>query len=135
MKNKVMSAAAVALATAALATGCGGNTEQAAKPSADVKSEAASVCQKAVANEMKDPSSAQFRNVTVGDAMPASDETEANSAGVPTATKTGGQYWKVSGEVNAANSFGGMVGFRTFNCEAELYDGSQMESGYVNVQD
>lgn len=49
--------------------------------------------QKSIADSFKDPDSAKFRNVTVLDA---------------------GKTKAICGEVNAKNSYGGYVGFRSF---------------------
>lgn len=80
---------------------------------------AATTCQTAVANKMKDPDSAQFRNVTTAEAGANFDDS--------------GVYWKVSGEVNAKNGFGGMAGYSGFRCEATLPNDGGMFASYVNV--
>ena len=56
---------------------------------------AAATCQDAVRDRLKDPDSAQFRDVT----------TERSDKG-----------WSVEGEVNAANSYGGMDEYEWFTC-------------------
>lgn len=61
------------------------------------------VCEKSVKQQLKDPDSAQFREETARPDTPL------------------GLKWLVTGEVNARNSFGGMVGFTAFTCVA-TYD-------------
>lgn len=101
------------------------------EPEPDWAAQAQEVCTDAVANKMKDPSSVEFRNVTVEDKGPRTmnyrndDGTEEDD--VP------GNLWSVEGEVNAKNGFGAMVGFREFRCEAGKYEGRDMSTGYVNV--
>jgi hypothetical protein len=72
---------------------------------------------------MKDPSSAEFRNIEVESAQAISPRVFVED-GVTVTRDATGKSWKVTGEVNANNSFGGKVGFSFFGCEATLYDGS-----------
>lgn len=121
-----MSTGALLAAIALAGTACG---SQDSGPSHE--DQASSVCQEAVADKMKDPSSSQFRNVTVVDGedttMNFLNEDGSRDEDVP------GHYWKVSGQVNAKNGFGAMVGFSDFTCEANLYEGKEMSVGYVDV--
>lgn len=59
---------------------------------------AQSSCLDSVKAQLKDPDSAQFRNVTV--------------------VKTSENSYKVTGEVNALNSFGAKAGYQQFICAA-----------------
>ncbi|SED50712.1 hypothetical protein SAMN04490240_4064 [Rhodococcus pyridinivorans] len=98
----------------------------------DWETQAQAMCLEAVADKMKDPNSTEFRNVTVeyaGDAATINFENEDGT----TDEDVQGEYWKVLGEVNAKNGFGAMVGFRDFECEANKYEGRDMDTGYVNV--
>lgn len=66
---------------------------------------AVSMCQDEAKDELLDPESAQFRDMTAGDKLQSPVSSED------------GVYWKVSGQVNARNQMGGMVGFKDVNCE------------------
>ncbi|MGY3552663.1 hypothetical protein [Williamsia sp. R60] len=57
------------------------------------------VCQDAARDVLKDPNSADFRDVSA-------------------TVVTEGEQWSVVGEVNANNSFGGKVGYQGFTCTA-----------------
>ncbi|WP_432678079.1 hypothetical protein ACRAJ3_25315 [Rhodococcus pyridinivorans] len=97
----------------------------------DWAAQAKEMCLEAVANEMKDPNSTEFRDVTVEDKGPTTtnylNDDGTRDEDVP------GNYWSVEGEVNAKNGFGAMVGFRGFRCEAKKSEGRDMDTGYVNI--
>lgn len=116
-----------AIAAAVSACGSHNNTP-------DPKIEAQQVCQQGVADKMKNPDSAQFRDVTVefaGNTSPVDIEYVNEGRREENVT---GRYWKVRGEVNAENSFGAKVGYRAFYCEARLLDNGQpMQTSYVRV--
>ncbi|WP_299570742.1 DUF2510 domain-containing protein [uncultured Williamsia sp.] len=65
------------------------------------------VCQNAVKDALKDPDSAQFRDGRI--------------------TSSTGKTWKVEGEVNARNSFGGYNGYTGYTCDAKD-EGSQISA-------
>lgn len=114
------------VAVAFVLTACGG------EPEPDWAAQAEEMCLEAVANEMKDPNSTEFRDVTVehgGNAVTMDFQNKDGS----TDEDVEGEYWEVLGEVNAKNGFGAMVGFRDFECEANKYEGRDMDTGYINI--
>lgn len=114
----------VLLAASFFLTACGGEE--------DLAPQAEEVCIEGVRNKMKDPSSAEFRDVTVEYAGEAAAIDFENEDGT-TDEDVPGEYWKVRGEVNAKNGFGAMVGFRDFKCEAKKYEGRDMRTGSIRV--
>lgn len=118
-----------AVAAGALASGC--------SDSPDPKQQAEEICRIGVANWMKDPSSAEFRNITVGDIKDVGPVTLMDDDFSTTLTADArGKAWPVKGEVNANNAFGGKVGFREFTCEATLYDGdTNLKAQSITVDD
>ena len=68
---------------------------------ADNRDWAILACQDAIESQLKDPGSASYR-------------------GESAVRQTGTQTYDVAGEVNARNSFGGMVGFKGYTCTASL---------------
>lgn len=123
MRKIIIPALAV---TALTLTGCSSEPEG---PS--LEEQAQQACLDAVTDRMKDPDSVQFRNITVEDRGETTtnyiNEDGTKDENVP------GNYWRVEGEVNAKNSFGGMVGFTEFRCEAKKSEGREMETGYLDV--
>lgn len=84
---------AVLACVAGLVTACSDTDDDSWRPEA-----AKSACEDSVKAQLKDADSAQFRDVT--------------------ATDNGNGTYKVTGQVNARNSFGGMVGYTAFVCSA-----------------
>jgi len=121
---------------AVMVSGACGSSEDPAK----LAEQAQQVCRQAVADEMRDPESVRFRGIGVefmGEATP-SDLTYIDGYGADRRTTemkdVPGRYWKVHGEVNAKNGFGAYNGFKSFKCEAKLYEnGRPMRATYVNV--
>lgn len=72
------------------------------------------VCEESVKQQLKDPDSAQFRAES---ARPDTPE---------------GAKWLVTGEFNARNSFGGMVGYTAFTCVA-TYGPSDEARGEASI--
>ena len=105
MKFNYLTLALVALATAAVMAGCGkSEPSAAARESAWIYEN-----QEKVKGKLKDPNSAEFRDVFV-----------SKKAGAPF----------VCGEVNAKNSFGGFTGFQKFIAGGEVVVvASQMQAG------
>lgn len=97
MKTKMMAATAVLFALTL--TGC-------ADDGSWRVTAAQSSCEDSVKAQLKDPDSAQFRNVV--------------------AVKTGEGTYKVTGEVNALNSFGARAGYQQFYCAA-IDSGSEVK--------
>jgi hypothetical protein len=97
----------------------------------DLTAQAEQICLDGIRDQLKDPNSAEFQDVTVEDrgetSMTFLNEDGSEDVDVP------GNYWRVEGQVNARNGFGGMVGFRDFACEAEKYEGRDMSTGYVDI--
>lgn len=96
--------------------------------------QAQNLCEQAVADRMKDPESAQFRDVTVSAEKPATPMDHVNDDGTTDGDVTG-VYWTVTGEVNAKNGWGAYAGYSTFECEASQYLNREMSAGYVKVND
>lgn len=95
-------------AAAVLATGCSASADDTSqRPGLAEK-----VCKEEVASRLKDPDSAQFRNIT----SEVVNEDE---------------FWKLFGEVSGENSFGGRNGFIRWGCTAEYDYGD--ESVRVNT--
>lgn len=95
--------------------------------------EAKRLCQTAAAESMKDPSSAKLQGVTVeymGD-IPA----DSGSADGGIEENGPGEYWRVTGEVNAKNGFGAYAGFSPFVCETHKYKDQPMTTGYIDIKD
>ena len=105
----------IACVSIAFASSCGGRTEQAAprKPT-DAERQSAWIAemQLRIRSDLRDPSSAEFRNVRF-----------SRAGGVPA----------VCGEVNSANAFGGKAGFQRFVAAGEIRVlEEQMEDGAMN---
>lgn len=74
-----------------------------------------SVCQRSVRQQLKDPDSAQFQKEL---AVPATPE---------------GLVWVVTGQVNAQNGFGGMVGFTPYRCNATYDPADESTEGNATI--
>lgn len=122
MKRILIAAAAVAVLA-----GCSSDS------AADYKAQAEEVCLAAVADKMKDPDSAQFRNVTIDDGVDT-ERTYVHDDGTEN-EDVPSTYWTIEGEVNAKNGFGAMVGYREFKCQATKSEGYDMKSGYIDIAD
>lgn len=122
MKRHLMGLAAAAL----LLSACSDAGDS--QPSSD---QVQAACTQEASDRMKDPDSTVFRGVHVG---PPTETTRnfrledgTNQMDVP------GRYWIVNGEMNAANSYGAMVGFTEFSCEVGLFEGRDMSVNYVKM--
>lgn len=98
----------------------------------DYVAQSEELCIEAVSDKMKDPTSTEFRDVVVEYA--GETEMSFQNADGTTDEDVPGEYWVVTGEVNAKNGFGAMVGFRGFECEAKKHEGRDMSTGYVSVE-
>lgn len=100
------------VAIAGMLTGCASAPSQRQMATADygrpmTQSECLSVAEQAIASQLKDPSSAQFRNET-----PCHTGYSKN---VPLLGRSAQFGYLQDGEVNGKNSFGGYVGFRPYH--------------------
>lgn len=121
MKLKMGAAAAALAAGVLLIAGCGAaNGSDADK--------AVEQCKQAVLDQAKDPDSAKFSEVTVGQ---PSKTSVIRSSGSPLEEVT---EWRGGGTVNAKNSYGGYGGPRTFTCYATKY-GDGTWSGSADVKE
>jgi hypothetical protein len=105
-------ASACILASAAVIGGCASAPTQQQQQSADygrpmTPSECLGIAQTAIADQLKDPSSAQFRSEA-----PCH---KGYSNNVPLLGKSAQFGYIQNGEVNGKNSFGGYVGFRPYH--------------------
>lgn len=100
------------VALAFIGVGCSSSTETTPEQYEDL---AKDVCQDAARDVLKDPNSADFRSV---DAVMVID----------------GERWKVAGEVNANNSFGGKVGYQGFTCTATYTEDDDTMRGSASLE-
>lgn len=73
------------------------------------------ICEQSVKQQMRDPDSAQFRDEV---AMPDTPD---------------GLSWRVTGEVNGRNGFGGMVGYMSFSCTATYDADTEQTRGEATI--
>lgn len=102
------------LAAVLLIGGCSSTPETPEEKDEDLKWTAIAACKNSVKAQLKDPESADFQNENAE-------------------TVTLGQSWRVTGEVNANNSFGGKVGFTEFTCDATLKEDGETVTGLARI--
>ena len=108
MKRTMMTLASLAVLTAGACSTSNETTPEQYEELAE------SVCQDAVRDVLKDPGSAEFEDIA-------------------TSLVLDGEEWKVTGQVNANNSFGGKVGFRAYTCSATLDPDGQTMRATANI--
>ncbi|WP_336791810.1 hypothetical protein [Gordonia malaquae] len=107
--TKRMNVLMCSAAAVVMATGVAGCSNSDSEPSREEMAIAA--CRAEVGNKLKDPESAEYRNETAIESPASSDS----------------NLWAVTGEVNAANSYGAKAGFAPFTCDASYgYDSGEM---------
>ncbi|MDP0398921.1 hypothetical protein [Tsukamurella strandjordii] len=117
----VVGAALLALA------GCGGSGAE----SAPTDDQAADACKERIARKVDDPSSIQYRRVAVERRADITNSftSKTNSSGYsdgfddPSSVTmvSNATSWRVTGEYNAKNAYGGYNPFKAFSCDVRHY--------------
>lgn len=109
MKRTMMTLASLAVLTAGACSTSNETTPEQYEELAE------SVCQDAVRDVLKDPGSAEFEDIA-------------------TSLVVDGEEWKVTGQVNANNSFGGKVGYQGWSCTATYTEDDDTMRGSARLE-